>query len=136
MFANSTKHYMVLNIQAWFTKLSNALLNWGFQLTRVNNSMFLHHSTNEVLILLIYVDDILVTDNNSFYVFSFISYLNSLFAIGDLGHLNYFLGVDVLHGGSTLHLNQNKYIQDLLTPINTLDSKPKHTSSMLGKTLT
>lgn len=88
-------------LQAWFTKLSNALLNWGFQLTRVNDSMFLHHSTNEVLILLIYVDDILVTDNNSFYVFSFISYLNSLFAIRDLGHLNYFLGVEVLHGGTT-----------------------------------
>lgn len=122
-------------LQAWFTKLSNALLNWGFQLTRVNDSMFLHHSTNEVLILLIYVDDILVTDNNSFYVFSFISYLNSLFAIRDLGHLNYFLGVEVLHGGTTLHLNQNKSIQDLLTPNNTLDSKPKHTSSMLGKTL-
>lgn len=26
-------------------------------------------------------------------------------------------------------------LQDLLTPNNTLDSKPKHTSSMLGKTL-
>ncbi|RVW31865.1 hypothetical protein CK203_099014 [Vitis vinifera] len=76
-----------------------------------------------------------ITDNNSFYVFSFISYLNSLFAIRDLGHLNYFLGVEVLHGGTTLHLNQNKSIQDLLTPNNTLDSKPKHTSSMLGKTL-
>ena len=95
--------------QAWFDKLSHALLQWGFQASRADSSMFFWHSATDVLILLVYVDDLLVTGSNS-QVFSFISYLNSTFAIHDLGRLNYFLGIKVIHHGSRMHLSQLKYV--------------------------
>ena len=49
--------------------------------------------------------------------------------------LNYFLGVEVIHNETMLHLNQHKYIQDILTRTNMLDSKPAGMPGMLGKTL-
>ncbi|XP_034685938.1 uncharacterized mitochondrial protein AtMg00810-like [Vitis riparia] len=76
-----------------------------------------------------------VNCERSLVVASFISYLNSTFAIRDLGRLNYFLGVEVIHNETMLHLNQHKYIQDILTPTNMLDSKPAGMPGMLGKTL-
>ncbi|KAL6314221.1 hypothetical protein AAG906_011972 [Vitis piasezkii] len=65
--------------RAWYTKLSHALLGWGFQVSRADNSMFFLHTTKDVLILLIYVDDILVTSSDPHRVSSFASRLNVIF---------------------------------------------------------
>ena len=63
--------------RAWYTKLGHALLGWGFQASRADNSMFFLHTAKDVLILLIYVDDILVTGSDPHHVFSFASHLNA-----------------------------------------------------------
>ena len=97
--------------------------------------MFIHHSTHDVLILLIYVDDILVTGSSSAQVSSFITRLNSSFALRDLGYVNYFLGIEVVRYGTMFHLSQHKYTQDLLTRTTMLDSKPATTPGLLGQTL-
>ena len=91
--------------RAWYTKPNTSLLSWGFQASRVYSSMFIHHSTHDVLILLIYVDDILVTDSNSAQVSSFITRLNSSFALRDLGYVNYFLGIEVVCYGTMFHFS-------------------------------
>ncbi|XP_020410786.1 uncharacterized protein LOC109946675 [Prunus persica] len=49
------------------------------------------------------------------------------FDIKDLGVLNYFLGLQVLHKDGTFHLNQLKYAHDLLQKANLLNSKPTST---------
>ncbi|CAL2229116.1 unnamed protein product [Prunus armeniaca] len=49
------------------------------------------------------------------------------FDIKDLGPLNYFLGLQVLHKDGTLHINQLKYAHDLLQKANLLNSKPAST---------
>ena len=67
--------------RAWYTKLIHALLGWGFQVSRANNSMFFLHTAKDVLILLIYVDDILVTGSDPHHVSSFASRLNVIFAL-------------------------------------------------------
>ena len=97
--------------------------------------MFIHHSTHDVLILLIYVDDILVTGSNSARVSSFITRLNSSFALRDLGYVNYFLGIKVVRSGIMFHLSQHKYTQDLLSRTAMLESKPATTPGLLGQTL-
>ena len=102
---------------------------------------FCHTSTN-TLILLVYVDDILVTGSCSAMVDDLISYLHNKFSIRDMGHISYFLGIQVHRNVSTLHLSQVKYIQDLLDCTSMGDSKsflthgsPKRTLSQSDCTL-
>ena len=67
--------------RACYTKLGHALLGWGFQASCANSSMFFPHIANDVLILLIYVDDILVIGSDPHRVSSFASCLNATFAL-------------------------------------------------------
>lgn len=48
-----------------------------------------------VIYVLVYVDDIILTCNNSLVLKSLISKLNSVFSLKDLGDLDYFLGIEV-----------------------------------------
>lgn len=48
----------------------------------------------KILYLLIYVDNIIIIDNNSSLLYSFIYKLNYEFATKDLGPLNYFVGIE------------------------------------------
>ena len=50
------------------------------------------------------------------------------FSLKDLGHLHYFLGLEVHHTPTGIHLSQAKYITDLLTRAAMLDAKPCPTS--------
>ena len=42
--------------RAWFTRLSNALLSWGFVSSKSDNSMFLFFGQTSTLIVLVYVE--------------------------------------------------------------------------------
>ena len=50
--------------------------------------MFVYYSNSMVLVILVYVDDIIVTSSNSLLIEQLISSLNSCFALKDLGPLN------------------------------------------------
>ena len=95
----------------WFCKLSNTLISLGFHSSESDSSIFLRFTPNGTLIILIYVDDIIVTGTSSNLIDCFIAQLSDNFALKDLGKLHYFLGIEVawLADGS-LHLSQTKYI--------------------------
>lgn len=80
--------------RAWFSKLASTLISFGFKSARCDNSLFIHYTSNSLTYMLIYVDDILITGNNSAFVQHIIHKLNSLFPLKDLGHLSYFLGIE------------------------------------------
>ncbi|KAL6335516.1 hypothetical protein AAG906_030644 [Vitis piasezkii] len=121
--------------RAWFQKLRIALLDYGFQSSRADTSLFIFHTASDILILLVYVDDILVTGSSPTLVSHFISYLSAKFALRDLGPLSYFLGIQAHQLGSVLHLTQHKYIADLLKRTQMETSKPAPTPGRLGRTL-
>lgn len=50
--------------RAWFDRLSKFLLNMGFFCTTADPSLFVSHSGQGTLLLLLYVDDMVVTGNN------------------------------------------------------------------------
>ncbi|XP_070009825.1 uncharacterized mitochondrial protein AtMg00810-like [Nicotiana sylvestris] len=78
-------------------------------------------ASKEIAILLLYVDDILLTASSSSLLRSLIQSIKSEFAMNDLGLINYFL-------------YQFKYIQDLLRRANLLFSKSVSTP-LSSKTL-
>ncbi|VVA25187.1 Hypothetical predicted protein, partial [Prunus dulcis] len=121
--------------RAWFKRFSDFLLQLGFQESRCDYSLFVYKHNGVFLVLLIYVDDILVTGNNSSQVTMLIQRLGKLFSMKDLGRLNYFLGIEATYEGSALHLTQKKYASDLLTRTGFADCKPISTPCISGQKL-
>ncbi|KAL5577935.1 hypothetical protein UlMin_019634 [Ulmus minor] len=81
---------------------------------KAENSLFLIFSATSTIYLLVHVDDIIVVGSQKLELDNFISVLNKLFSLKDLGELNYFLGIEVWSTDKGLHLSQKKYICDLL----------------------
>jgi len=77
--------------RAWFTRLSQALLNLGFCGSQVDHSLFIYHLDSVHVFLLVYVDDIILTGNHEGIMNSFIAKLKTDFSMKDLGSLGYFL---------------------------------------------
>ena len=85
--------------------------------------------------MLLYVDDIIITGNNSSLLHSFTRKLNSEFATKDLGSLNYFLGLEATPTTDGVFISQLKYARDILTRAQLLDSKPVHTPMVVSQHL-
>ena len=64
--------------------------------------------------LLIYVDDIVVTGNDNNIISDLINILGSEFSLKDLGSLHYLLGLEVKNLPNGLFVSQTKYTRDLI----------------------
>ncbi|KAH9658932.1 protein kinase domain-containing protein [Citrus sinensis] len=80
----------------------------------VNNDWMLR-TKYEIVILLIYVDDIIITGDNSNNIEELVSYLNKAFALKDLGELNFFLGIQVNRNQNSIMLSQTNLQYAVLT---------------------
>lgn len=63
--------------RAWFLKLSNALLAWDFLASKADHSMFLYKTGLVIIIVLVYVDDIIITGSCSSTIYRLINYLHT-----------------------------------------------------------
>lgn len=77
--------------------------------------------------LLVYVDDIIITDSDTSMVNQVISSLAARFSVKDLGNLNYFLGVKVIRKTDHIILSQSNYISDILHEEKMVDCKSAKT---------
>ena len=75
-------------------------------------------------IFLVYVDYLIITGSDPSLVDNIIRQLNSKFSTKDLRVVSFFYGVEVLATSTGLLLSQQKYVIDLLSKHNMLDSKP------------
>ena len=110
--------------RAWFSKLTETLLQLGFVGSKANTSLFTLHQTTFSIFILIYVDDIIITRTSSTEINNFIQRLGDVFPVKDLGILSYFLGVEALFDRLDLFLTQRKYVANLLQRVNMHEAKP------------
>lgn len=80
----------------------------------MDNSLFVRHHANSVSILLIYVDVILITSNDSGLIQRLLLSLSLNFDMRQLGPLKHFLGIDFLRTKSGMILSQSQYATQLL----------------------
>ncbi|PKI55374.1 hypothetical protein CRG98_024225 [Punica granatum] len=110
--------------RAWFQRLSNFLLSLGFIGSIADSSLFILRSRTYTILILVYVDDIILTRTPRAPFDSLMTALHQEFAMKDLGPLNYFLGMEATFDKTGLHLTQAKYIHDILLRSSMLDYKP------------
>ena len=109
--------------RAWYHELKKFLLQFGFQNSYANTSLFVFHADGHTMYLLVCVDDLILIGDNDTKVNHFITILAQRFSIKDLGLLTYFLGMEVVPNKHGLLLSQRQYIMDLLTQTKMQDAK-------------
>ncbi|XP_019086485.1 PREDICTED: uncharacterized protein LOC109126947 [Camelina sativa] len=113
--------------RAWFDKFSTFLLQFGFECSFKDPSLFVYLKNNNIIILLLYVDDMGLTGNNPALINELLESLNQEFHMKDLGRLSYFLGIQFYYHSAGLFLNQHKYAEDLLLAEGMVDCAPATT---------
>jgi len=90
-------------------------------------SLFVLNKFKTNIVVLVYVDDLIVAENDCHAIKHFKSYLHACFHMKDLGPLKYFLGVEVAHSSSGIYLCQRKYTLDIIRETGLLGAKPATT---------
>ncbi|KAL8126669.1 hypothetical protein AgCh_013797 [Apium graveolens] len=84
------------------------------KLTSGDPSLFVYAKNDNLVYLLSYVDDMIMTGTDPSLMAHITEFLSSHFKIKDLGPLHYFLGIQIVRNASGIFMNQQKYIFDIL----------------------
>eukprot|EP00253_Pinus_taeda_P019658 PITA_19658 len=82
--------------RAWYAKMDSFLLESGFSRCYSDNTVYTKKVENSLIILVLYVDDLILTGSDPNLINHVKSSLKKKFEMTDLGHLHYFLGLQVL----------------------------------------
>ena len=113
--------------RAWFGRFTQAKRSVGYKQSNGDHTLFFKHQMGLITILLVYVDDIIITGNNFAEIKRLEDHLASNFQIKHLGHLKYFLGIEFARSSEGILMTQQKYILDLLKDV-------KHTDCHINDT--
>ncbi|CAM8905397.1 unnamed protein product [Rhodiola kirilowii] len=107
-----------------FSKFSDALLAYGFIQSLNDYSLFTFCKNGVFLVLLVYVDDVIITGTSLKAIDEVKEYIHSCFKIKDLGPLRFFVGLEVARSKTGIFINQRKYALELLEEAGLLGCKP------------
>ena len=111
--------------RAWFDRFAKAIITNGYSQCQADHTLFVKSSPEgKIAILIVYVDDIILTGNDAREIVKLKKLLAAEFEIKDLGALRYFLEMEVARSKEGIVISQRKYILDLLNETGMLGCKP------------
>ena len=114
--------------RAWIDRFSRVMKGQGYHQGQSDHTLFTQCSKDgKKTILIVYVDDIVLTGDDKREIDRLKKVLASEFEIKQLGELRYFLGMEVARSRKGISVSQRKYILDLLTETGMLGCRPSDT---------
>ena len=114
--------------RAWFERFGKVIKRYAYIQSQADHTMFYKHSNDgKIAILIVYVDDIVLTGDDCDELAKLKKKLAEEFEIKDLGALKYFLGMEFARSREGISVNQKKYVIDLLNETGMLGCKPAET---------
>ena len=108
----------------WNAKLFATIMQLGFKQSQAGHSLFVYSNGSSFTALLVYVDDMIITGNDSACVAKLKTLLDQKFGIKDLGSLKYFLGLEIARNVKGISINQRKYALEVLKEAGMIGCKP------------
>ena len=101
--------------RAWFERFGKVMKKFGYSQSQGDHTLFFKHSSEgKKAILIVYVDDIIMTRDDSEELERLKKLLENEFEIKDLGELKYFLGMEFARSKRGIFVSQRKYVLYLL----------------------
>ena len=94
--------------------MDSFLLDIGFSRCHSDNNVYTKRVDGHLIILVLYVDDLILTGSDPKLINHVKSSLKKKFDMTDLGYLHYFLGLQVLQSKEGIFVSKSKYSCDLL----------------------
>ena len=94
------------------------------QKSKSDHSIFYRNSEASIILLVVYVDDIVITGSDMADISSLKSFLHGLFHTKDLGMLKYLFVIEVMRSKHEIFLSQREYVLGLLSETGKLGAKP------------
>ena len=104
--------------------------------SRYYSTLFLCCINKDTILLLLYVDYMIITSDDFSGIQELMDFLSQQFEMKYLGHLSYFLGLEITHSIDGLYITQAKYASKLLSQAGLIDSKTVDTPVELNAHLT
>ncbi|WVZ59326.1 hypothetical protein U9M48_009481 [Paspalum notatum var. saurae] len=118
--------------RAWFQRFASVITAAGFSASAHDPALFVHTSSRGRTLLLLYVDDMIITGDDPQFIAFVKARLSDQFLMSDLGSLRYFLGIEISSTPEGIYLSQEKYIQSLLDRASLTDHKTEETPMELN----
>ncbi|KAF3773518.1 Retrovirus-related Pol polyprotein from transposon TNT 1-94 [Nymphaea thermarum] len=110
--------------RAWFERLRIVMRSTGYRQGNGDHTLFIKQRNGLVSLLLVYVDDMIVTGSDEEENRKMKERLAKEFDLKDLGKLRYFLGIEIARSETWLIMSQRKYTLDLLKETGKLGCRP------------
>jgi hypothetical protein len=81
--------------RAWYGRLRGFLFERGFEMGKVDQTLFLLRQGKEILIVQVYVDDIVFGGSSNSLVARFVEDMSREFGMSMMGELQFFLGLQI-----------------------------------------
>lgn len=103
--------------------LASIIRDFGFSSSAHDSALFIRKTQYGTILLLLYVDDMIITRDDTVGISSLQQFLCRQFEIKDLGLLSYFLSLEISQDSSGYFLTQAKYTSNLLARVGLTDYK-------------
>lgn len=104
--------------RVWFNKFNSTVSAFSFMSSPHDSTLFTRCSDQGMILLLLYMDDMIITGDDTKGIIELQQYLSKHFEKKDLGPLSYFLGLEVSsYDDGYIFLNQNMLLIYFLVPI-------------------
>ncbi|KAE8698166.1 tir-nbs resistance protein [Hibiscus syriacus] len=107
--------------------IAEFLTKSGYSVTLADSSLFVKANEGKLAILLVYVDDLIITGDDEAEILQTKENLSVRFQMKELGQLKHFLGLEVDRTHEGIFLCQQKYAKDLLKKFGMLECKSTST---------
>jgi hypothetical protein len=109
--------------KAWYGRLRGFLFERGFEMGKVDQTLFILRQGRNILIVQVYVDDIVFGGLSNSLVARFAEDMSREFEMTMMGELQFFLGLQIKQSKEGTFVHQAKYTKDIVRKFKMEDSK-------------
>jgi hypothetical protein len=109
--------------RAWFGRLRGFQFERGFEMGKVDQTLFLLRKGRDIIIVQVYVDDIVCGGSSNSLVARFAEDMSRESEMSMMGELQFFLSLQIKQSKEGTFVHQTKYTKDIVRKFKMEDSK-------------